>query len=319
MREDSPVFIVGMPRSGTTLMRSLFNEHPNLAIAPETHYLTQWVGKYKSVWACWRDYARSERFSYLGIDSAAVDERIKNEARLSYRKVFDAILKEYGHSQGKPRLGEKTPGHYEHISTLFDWYPKCRVIWMVRDPRAVCASYLKVPWSKYGVLASARRWRSAMLELFNWKHDYRVLSVRFENLVKDTQKVLYEIYTFLDEPPIDDFIQNRYRSAIYVNVKNGWERYHLKNASGPVSSKPITKWHEELTDYQVWVIEQVGGALMRDHGYSKYIIGANFKGVILMCVTHLALLQKMLINEPKLLFSLIMKKMNRILLRLVRK
>ena len=140
--ESSPIFIVGMPRSGTTLMSSLLAAHPQITIPlSETKFLCEWIKKDNDSNApqdfdsFWNDYIHSERFSYLGIDANNVLQKILSYEDITYGNIFNSILDEYAEKMDKKRWGEKTPDHWRFADVLLDWYPKAKVIWIVRDPK----------------------------------------------------------------------------------------------------------------------------------------------------------------------------------------
>lgn len=269
MKDESPIFIVGMPRSGTTLLRSLLNQHPLIAIAPETHFLTMYQGNSKSPESCLQEYLSSERFRYFGIKQENVYLRLKKEACLSYKKVFDALIKEYALYVNKPIFGEKTPGHYEHLTTFFQWYPEARVLWIIRDPRAVAASYQHVPWHKGGVTGPAIRWRSSIKELQKWKKDGRVFVLKYEDLIMSPQLSIDAICDFLNVDSIPKTRLETNRDDPSLNHHKGWEHEHLKSSAKSISTRPLTKWKAELTSKQIAIIESLTSRGMEEMNYKK--------------------------------------------------
>jgi hypothetical protein len=166
------VFVVGLSRSGTTLVRHILNSHSQLAIAPESHYLGhQFPGA--GVRAVLRRRfpdrttpdAASALVNFLydgGLERATrwrtpsrlwlwVKRRLpaddlRNRFALSDRSeraLFSAILAAYAEVKGKPIAGEKTPAHLYHVDTLLSWFPNGRVLHMMRDPRAIFVSDLR--------------------------------------------------------------------------------------------------------------------------------------------------------------------------------
>lgn len=169
--EPEAIFVVGVPRSGTTLMRSILESHTRIAIAGESHYLgrlLRWrgarhdfrrVGRLEDDVAVRRLVARIysdgfQRGSRLRETSPAwrwlarsvpreeLEQRLL-EGERSERGVFTAVLRVYADRRRKPIFGEKTPGHIRWAETLLAWYPTGRVVHMMRDPRAVYLSQFK--------------------------------------------------------------------------------------------------------------------------------------------------------------------------------
>jgi hypothetical protein len=169
--EPEAIFIVGVPRSGTTLMRMVLGMHSRIAIADENHFLGHPWPWLDGSWSPARigsletdddvrrlvDRFTSDRFQrgtwFRGQSgfwrwTARRVPREELERRLlagerSARGVFRVLLEAYADSKGRAVIGEKTPAHFRHVDQLLDWFPDARVIHMIRDPRAVHVSELK--------------------------------------------------------------------------------------------------------------------------------------------------------------------------------
>ena len=169
--EPEAIFIVGVSRSGTTLMRRILDKHSRIGIATENHYLGHllaWEGAryYFRRVGDLRDDAAVQRLVEL-IYSGELQRRSRLrelspywrwltskvpradiEAYLlasdrSERGVFEAFLRIYADRRGKAVMGEKTPAHLAYVETLLDWFPDARVIHCMRDPRAIYVSELR--------------------------------------------------------------------------------------------------------------------------------------------------------------------------------
>lgn len=212
------VFIVGVSRSGTTLLRRILDRHPLLAIATENHYLGHLLSRegarhyFRRVGDLHDDAAVRELVELIHSDGfqrrsrlrevspywrwlTAKVEREDIEGRLlasdrSERGIFEAFLRVYADRRGKVVIGEKTPAHLNYVETLLDWFPDGRVIHMVRDPRAIYMSEIRRR-SEYAASAPYR-WLVAVPRLmrtfillqtiWTWagaEHRHRVLSRRY--------------------------------------------------------------------------------------------------------------------------------------------
>jgi hypothetical protein len=165
------IFIVGVNRSGTTLMRTILERSPQIAIARENHFLghiraSEGARYYFRRAGDLRDdatvrrivellyggeFARRSRWRELSpfwkwlIAEVPRDEveRQLLAAERTERGMFVAFLRIYADHMGKPIIGEKTPTHLDYVDTLLEWFPDGRVIHMLRDPRAVFVSDLR--------------------------------------------------------------------------------------------------------------------------------------------------------------------------------
>ena len=150
---SGPIFVVGVPRSGTTLVSSVLSKHSSIHISPETHYLAHdWRTNRHLNLSNRRDRSdfidgliSGRRFRSLNIPADKLRERFIEDDSANFRSIFDYLMSFQAREAGKPISGEKTPGHYEHIGDLLSWYPAGRVIFVLRDPRAVVASVIDDP------------------------------------------------------------------------------------------------------------------------------------------------------------------------------
>jgi hypothetical protein len=169
--EPEAVFIVGVSRSGTTLMRRVLDSHSRMAIATENHYLGHllpWegarayfrrVGDLRDDAAVRRlvdlvysgEYQRRSRLREVSpfwrwlmrsVPQADLEARLLAAERTE-RGIFTALLRTYADRRGKAVMGEKTPAHLAWIDTLLEWYPGARVVHMMRDPRGVFVSEVR--------------------------------------------------------------------------------------------------------------------------------------------------------------------------------
>jgi hypothetical protein len=170
-RTDVPsgyIFIVGLSRSGTTLMRNVLNQSDLIAISRENHFLGHLIGAegmrqkfhkfgdlsidenvHKLV-----DYlysGGSERSSWFRrasshwrwitrrVDRQEFTQKLLETDR-SERAFFTLLMQLFADKKGKPIMGEKTPAHFRYAETLLNWFPEAKIIHMMRDPRGIFVS-----------------------------------------------------------------------------------------------------------------------------------------------------------------------------------
>ncbi|WP_367180533.1 sulfotransferase [uncultured Jannaschia sp.] len=293
-----PFFIVGSGRSGTTLLRSLLAAHSRIAVTPETHFMkradregAQSREAPEDFDAFWRDLVAWSRFREIDVDPAQVLARIKAQGRRDFRTVFAAMLEAYGETTGKPRVGEKTPGHYRYLDRIFAWFPDTRVLVLRRDPRDVVASHLNAPWvtdqmgppqlcapivrrlRTYHVAERALLWRQANGEILaDAESDPRLHVVIYEALVDRPEKELRRICAFLGESYEPDMLAPRENSTISttdtIRVQWGdWAGTHRTRAAASVSAGSVGRWRERLSPDEVGLIESICGPAMARQGY----------------------------------------------------
>ncbi len=275
MTEDSPIFIIGMPCSGTTLMQASLAAHPQIAISPQTRFLSYWVPHHPT--AELRDehdfefflakFVDSPQFRNLDLDADTLHGRLLARGVPTFKTVFSTLLREYARRQGKLRWGEHTPSHRCYIGHLLDWYPNARIIYMLRDPRAVVASLLDAPWISATPEFHAAHWRDSTQALLRWECDERLYRVHYEALLIDPESVLRKACAFLNEP-FDPAVLTDYETNATTRVSHGkWGRRHLSNALDPLRTDCLAKWRLRLTPNQVAIVEYLTRKGMLRCGY----------------------------------------------------
>lgn len=274
---SDPVFVMGIPRSGTTLISMMLSAHPAFAIAPDLHYIHHWavrcrrlnLSRTEEFDRFWRAFSSSPRFGYLGLDADTVREHIQINNRYSFRGVYLSVLESFAALSRKRRWGEKTPFTADHLETLFDWFPDARVVYMLRDPRAVVSSFLKLPWLDEKDLDShSLSWARGVARALVDGSDRRIMHVRYEALVYAPANVLGEVCSFLGESYWPEMLNRRdLLEESMLRGREGWEREHVQAALSPVHRESVQRWRHELTAEEVDIIESHCGAMMQETGY----------------------------------------------------
>ena len=154
----TPVFVVGVPRSGTTLLAAILNSHPRLCCGPETHTLARWQESdrrtvlSRSAWPdCAVDYLYSIEHvgrpvpENYGLRREAVSNYLATK-RPSLQAVVSVLPELFMVENGKNRWVEKTPDHLPHVERIRQIFPTAPIIRIVRDPRDVALSLEGMPW-----------------------------------------------------------------------------------------------------------------------------------------------------------------------------
>jgi hypothetical protein len=263
----APIFIVGCPRSGTSVLRHILDRHPSLAICDETHFhrlvylrrsafgeLSNPANRRRVIDA----YLAGRQMKRTGLDTADLAEKLLSEG-VSYKALFACILSYYADSRGKPRYGEKTPQHALFLETLCEWFPNAVILHVIRDPRATVASLQAVPWSSGSVVANARTWQEMNGAARRFRHHSGYLEVRYEALVTDPVGEVRKICAFIGQEYAPSML-----TAEEDSPASGLPRKRTA-----VTPARLEVWRKELTARQVAQIEWVLGANIEGFGYSR--------------------------------------------------
>jgi hypothetical protein len=165
------IFIVGVSRSGTTLMRRVLDSSSHIGIATENHFLGHLLEREGArhyfhrlgdlhddatvrrlvdhIWS--GDFQRRSRLREVSpywrwltrtVDRTEFEARVLASDRTD-RGLFEILMRTYADSKGRSIIGEKTPAHLAYVDTLLEWFPDARVVHMLRDPRAIYVSELR--------------------------------------------------------------------------------------------------------------------------------------------------------------------------------
>ena len=264
------VFLLSMPRSGSTVLRLHLNQFEGVMALPETHFFV-FMDRHRLLdpgAPAQREeladrWVRFHRIRKMPFDKEALRKRIVTEAR-TWRDVFLLTLEAYRQDQAPditdPLWVEKSPPHIFHQRAIMELFPESRFIYLVRDPRAVIGSLKTMPWSTTNVYALSRSWKRA-LELATRKEG--AMLVRYEDLVREPEPTFDRLAAFLG-------VQGTYRAPERIKDAVEERNSFSGNAFKPLSTAMIDKWRNQLSslDSDQAIIQHICGAGMRQQGYA---------------------------------------------------
>jgi LPS sulfotransferase NodH len=157
-QSPSRVFLVGCPRSGTTLLQALLGAHGDIASFPESHIFTN--GRLARLAPGWVARRNLEKFART-VEAEPVSKRQRLALRpQKYRLDLFCILDQLTAERQKSLWIEKTPEHVFFISEIRRLVPNKKFIHLIRDGRAVVASLYEVTRTHADVWG--RPWRGPM-------------------------------------------------------------------------------------------------------------------------------------------------------------
>lgn len=271
-----PVFIVGAPRSGTTMLQYILDDLPNLSMPTgESHFI---VPLYRNQ-AAYPDIdtpAGMRRLlqtlhdfnaEFLDTDLHGVKFDVDtlataflNEGRSSVRDVISGIFEHNARGIGKTRWGDKTPYYALHLDKLIEWWPDARIIHLVRDGRDVALSLFgrRHDFSAYNVYYAAQYWQKYVDVCREQGKKLPVgqyLELRYEDVLNDQGAAMRTVCDFIGEP---------------LPPEAPGARTDIDEASRQlktVNRNNQEKWRRTLNAWQIRVFESEAGATLQQSGY----------------------------------------------------
>ena len=279
----SGLFIGGAAKSGTTLLMSLLDNHPQLIVVPEETAFLERRARFKrkkNLQARLKYLLEGSALNALGagrVESKRVGENARDYTKFDYPRfvglardfinqpwmndslLFTETIRAYGITIGTDwrkcvHWVEKTPRSETHLDVLDELFPEAKMIQMVRDPRAVFASRKKVVRYESGRFANVhllvREWNRCARETLRLRRDpSRFLVIRYEDLVSKPREVLEQVCRFGGF----DFHEGMLEPT---RGGNGWlgNSAFYKGFKG-ISAAPADRWKDCLTEDEIWWVE----------------------------------------------------------------
>jgi hypothetical protein len=246
----------------------MLNRHPNIGLCDETFYFFYVYQRRRAFGDLNQPQARrllvdrylaTNRIRRLGLDHASLADTMNAEGT-SYDRMFAALLRFYAHSQGRQRWGEKTPQHALVADTLVGWYPDATVIHLVRDPRDVVASLLRMPWGSRSVLLNARLWERCTTAAERCRDRPNYLLVRYEDLVQEPERELQRVCGAVHVTYSKRLLDSPAQASS--------DRWWFERALQPLTTQRRNSWQQQLATHQVALIERILAPTMRAFGYN---------------------------------------------------
>jgi len=155
-----PIFIVGCPRSGTTLLRDLLRSHPNLTLPPESQLIPRFYRAYgdpssdREAWLRARRILHNPRIASWGISTSEAEFA----GCRSFSRVIRRLFEVWAAKEGKPRWGDKTPHYVRHLPLILRLFPEAQVIHIIRDGRDAALSWIRAGFEPRNLYVAARMW-----------------------------------------------------------------------------------------------------------------------------------------------------------------
>lgn len=234
------IFVGGVPRSGTTLMRVLLDAHPDIRCGEETRVVTRLLSM-RYNWEI-REIERKR------LDAAGLNLTVLDDATRSF--ITEVIL---NHGPPAEYYCNKDPLNFKYLTTLTRLYPNGKYILMIRDGRAVAHSIVARNVTIGGVdtksyLSAVAFWNKAltnMLEQCKAVGEKKCMKIYYEQLVVDIEKWMRKILEFVDIPWHPNVLRH-HELISSKEISLSKMEPSTNQVKQPVYKNAIDKWREVI-------------------------------------------------------------------------
>lgn len=282
-RAEKPFFIVGVGRSGTTLIRLMLHSHSRLAIPYESHFITDYT-QAADEYGDLRDVANLKRL----VDEILAEELLEQwdhdfdaQAILgvvgeqpSMNGVFRAIYDQYAHGKGKARWGDKSD-YLDRMGDINRLFPDVQFIHIIRDGRDVANSVMKMTWGPHDLIEAAEWWDLHVRlgqAMGSMLPPERYLEVRYEDLVLQPEVELTRICEYLGEPFEEEMLEYYKHSEAAIPESRKGQHY---NADAPPQASRTYAWKQQMSDAEVALFVRYASTALRSAGYEIPDLGVS--------------------------------------------
>lgn len=284
-RLRGPLFVVGTPRSGTTLTADILGRHPSLLMPGENHFFedifVRWSSRWPGLDASERNIVVEQLATIYGRynqleDQPRIDALFQSDPQLRTQlamvstlgEMLDLFMSAQLAGTQRTAWGNNTPKDIFHFENIDKCFPESRFVICARDPRDFLLSY-KGRWQVtsdshkerlavlYQPILTSLLWKATMRQAQRLRHQLpqRVAVVHYEALVSDPHRAVEELCNTIGI----EFNPN----MLAVERNNS----STGAASAGIFSTSIGRWREGLTAEEVYVLQSIAGKEMKAWGY----------------------------------------------------
>lgn len=292
-RYKPPFFVLGNPRSGTSLLRLMLHSHPQLCVPPECGFMEWWYEKYSG----WKvdfnsdssrieeyitDLLSSKKIETWGLDAHSLKENIRKLNPGSYAELTSSVYLTFARIKNKKKIirwGDKNNYYMMMPGKLHAIYPDAKFILIVRDGRDVACSYLEVnklktdspykPKLPTRLEDIAREWianNERVLGFFEGLPSHSWMTLRYEDLLLRPELELSKVCNFLSVSFDAEMLNYPERNRQFSDEPAALMDWKKKTVEKPDASN-AGKYRTLLTPEETENFNSIAGAMLRKFGY----------------------------------------------------
>ena len=286
---SNPIFVVGTPRSGTTLTARILGRHSRIFMPAETHFFDDIYARRGSLGEPGRPganraiaarlstlYGRQHEGGYQKRMAPILDDRRSLERLIAACRSYDQVLSRFMElqmaSSGKARWGNHVPRDIFNVAEVLTLFPDAKIVVCLRDLRDFLLSYSgmkEVVRAKHAArhrriyhpivttllwMATAKRARS----LSRLLPDGKLLYLRYEDIVRAPEATARKLCAFVGEAYESDMLAVRGNNSSVPSTRG---------AAEGIFESSVGRWRDGLPPEHAYLAQKLGGGLLETFGY----------------------------------------------------
>lgn len=295
MDSISPIFIVGAPRSGTTLTAKILGRHSRIFMPGETHFfddiyyqrgsLGQLINsidyekiyeKLRTIYKRYNENEDQKRIDKIFSEKNTYYE-FKNKCR-SYKDIYSWFIEIQMIIEGKKRWGNQVPRDLFNVSEIIKFYPEAKFVICVRDIKDFLVSY-KNKWRTadnqknyyrlkviYHPVVTSLLWKASIRQIRKMNKmvcEQNRIIMKYEELVGKPEKSIKRICQTIGENYEPEMLKINFNNSSFNSETKG------------IYNNPIKRWKKELSREEIAVTQILGAEEMAYLGYKKLNFNLN--------------------------------------------
>lgn len=280
-RDPELFFVLGNPRSGTSLLRLMLNAHPDIAVPPECGFALWLSDRYagldlgdpETLSRFAADVAASRKFETWNLPEARLRGRLADRRFADYPALSREVYAAWAEMQGRAPalLGDKNNWYVAEAERLMEAFPEARIVHLVRDGRDVACSYLDLaareiespyrPRLPTDLTRIGEEWAGNCLRLGALEGP-RMHALRYEDLLAAPEAELGRLCRFLGvdfDPAMLEFFRRNDEPEDFLQ----WKAKTLE----PLDPANAGRFRERLSAGQIAAFESVAAEALERFGY----------------------------------------------------
>jgi hypothetical protein len=279
------IFLLGLPRSGTTLLSALLGNHPAISAPAEPwlmlalhqlgHVPLRHPANAQVLGTAVRRFAEGATTDGTGMTAAA---------RAAARVLYDGWLRR----EGRTHILDKTPRYHLILDYLVDVFPKARFVWLLRDPLDVAASHLSSWGQDIARMIAEERDDPAVfdllpgldaLERFHARYPSRIHLVRYEDLATAPNGPLQDLLDQLGLPADSEIVERMTDLAGFIRPDTAFGDSKIFSTRSP-HNRSIGSWRTVLDETQRRILlDAIGTDRLSRLGYGATVAALAADGI----------------------------------------